>query len=169
MMRAGLYSYFLLLIFFSCQNVHEKNTSSVRPGKAEMEDFNRYLVQKDRERILNYIERKELKMTETPTGLWCQIIKPGTGSFFTDGDNITLNYDCSLLDGSICYSSEKLGPKVLILGKTVMEPGMNEGLRLLKPGAEAIFIMPTFLAHGFTGDGKKIPPRSVIVYHIYLP
>ena len=30
----------------------------VKPGKEEMADLNRYLVQKDREIIENYIERK---------------------------------------------------------------------------------------------------------------
>ena len=33
-----------------------------------MADLNRYMVRKDRERIQNYIERKNLKMTETSTG-----------------------------------------------------------------------------------------------------
>ena len=166
-MRTG-FIYLLLLFFFSCQNGSEKNAPSARPDKVEMENLNRYLVQKDRERILNYIERKGLEMSEAPTGFWFQIFREGEGFFFTDGDTITIKYECSLLDGTLCYSSEKLGPKVLILGKTGMEQGMHEGLRLLKPGAEAIFIMPPFLAYGFKGDGKMIPPRSVIVYHINI-
>jgi FKBP-type peptidyl-prolyl cis-trans isomerase FkpA len=49
-----------------------------------------------------------------------------------------------------------------------MEPGLNEGLRILKPGAEAIFILPPFLAYGLLGDGKMIPSRSVIVYNIKI-
>ena len=31
-----------------------------------MAELNRYMVQKDRERIENYIDRKNLKMTESP-------------------------------------------------------------------------------------------------------
>ena len=42
-----------------------------------MADLNSYLVQKDRERIQNYIERKNLNMTESPTGLWYQILNEG--------------------------------------------------------------------------------------------
>ena len=56
-----------------------KKNSNSRPGKNEMADLNRYLVQKDRERIKNYIERKNLKMNESPTGLWYQIINAGRG------------------------------------------------------------------------------------------
>ena len=77
-----------------------------------------------------------------------------------------MDYECSLLDGTRCYSSKELGPKELILGKSEIEAGLNEGLRLLKPGAEAIFIIPPFLAFGLIGDGKLIPPRAVMVYNV---
>ncbi len=49
-----------------------------------------------------------------------------------------------------------------------MEAGLNQGLRMLKPGGEAIFILPPFLAYGLKGDGNKIPSRSVIVYEIKI-
>ena len=61
-----------------------------------------------------------------------------------------------------------LVPKELILGRSVMEPGLNEGLRLLKPGAEAIFIIPPYLAYGLIGDRKMIPSRAVIVYNVNI-
>ena len=133
-----------------------------------MADLNKYLVQKDKERIKNYIERKNLKMTESATGLWYQINKEGEGKHFTDNDKIVMNYECYLLDGTKCYSSAELGPKELVLGKTVMEQGLNEGLRLLKPGAEAIFIIPPYLAYGLIGDRKMIPSRAVIVYNVNI-
>lgn len=134
----------------------------------EMADLNKYFVQKDRERIKNYIERKNLKMNESPTGLWYQILKQGDGAPFTDNRKITFEYDCSLLDGTLCYSSETLGPKEVVLGKSNIEAGLNEGLHLLKPGAEAIFILPPFLAFGLRGDGKKIPSRAIIVYNVNI-
>jgi FKBP-type peptidyl-prolyl cis-trans isomerase len=150
----------------SCHNSQVPLNNVNKPGKKEMTDLNRYLVQKDREIIQNYIERKNLKMTESPTGLWYYIKNEGSGKFLKDNDRIVIDYECSLLDGTVCYSSASLGPKEIILGRTAIEPGMNEGLRLLKPGAEAIFILPPFLAYGIVGDGKKIPPRSTIVYNV---
>ncbi len=133
-----------------------------------MVDLNKYLVQKDRERIQNYIERKNLKMTESPTGLWYMIKKEGTGEFITDNFRIRMDYDCSLLDGTACYSSQVLGAKEIVLGRSQLEPGLNEGLRMLKTGAEATFILPPFMAYGLVGDGKKIPPHSVIVYNVNI-
>jgi FKBP-type peptidyl-prolyl cis-trans isomerase FkpA len=161
--------FFILIIVivpFSCGRRDEKKTTISQPGKGEMADLNRYMVTKDRERIQNYIERKNLKMTETQTGLWYQILKDGEGEAFREKDRIVLDYECTLLDGTKCYSSSDQGPKELILGRSEMEAGLNEGLRLLKPGSEAIFIIPPFLAYGLIGDRKLIPPRAVLVYNI---
>jgi FKBP-type peptidyl-prolyl cis-trans isomerase len=158
----------LLILLVACRDRHVNNTPVLRPGKEEMVDLNKFLVQKDRERIKNYIERKGLKMTESPTGLWYGLIKEGTGKTFSENDKVAFNYECSLLDGTKCYSSRDLGPKEVILGRSEMEQGLNEGLRLLKPGAEAIFILPPFLAYGFVGDRKMIPPRAVIVYNVNI-
>jgi FKBP-type peptidyl-prolyl cis-trans isomerase FkpA len=156
----------LLFSFASCRERIQNNTLVSRPGKNEMADLNRYLVQKDKERIINYLERKNLKMIESPTGLWYAIIKEGIGNNFTDNDKIVMDYECSLLDGTKCYSSKELGPKEVILGKSEIEPGMNEGLRMLKPGTQAIFIIPPYLAYGLVGDRKMIPPRAIIVYNV---
>jgi FKBP-type peptidyl-prolyl cis-trans isomerase len=166
-MRTAL-SIFIILMFLSgsCRNETDNRKIPGKPGNHEMTDLNRYLVQKDREIIQNYIERKDLKMTESPTGLWYLIKNEGNGQYLKDNARLTMNYKCELLDGTLCYSSDDLGPKQVILGKTDIEPGLNEGLRLLKPGAEALFILPPFLAFGLVGDGKKIPPRTIIVYTI---
>ncbi len=157
------------LLFSACNNRQEGTVSQEKPGKEEMADLNRYLVQKDKERILNYAERKNLRLSESSTGLWYQIIDEGReGSHFSDDDRIIFDYECSLLDGTECYSSETLGPKEIILGRSNIESGLNEGLRMLRPGSEAIFILPPFLAYGLVGDGKSIPPRTVIVYRIKI-
>jgi FKBP-type peptidyl-prolyl cis-trans isomerase len=158
----------LLTSLISCREKPGNSFNNSKPGKNQMADLNRYLVQKDKERIKSYIERKNLKMNESPTGLWYQIIDAGEGKVFTDNDKVVLDYECSLLDGTKCYSSKELGPKELIVGKSEMEQGLNEGLRLLKPGAEAIFIIPPFLAYGLIGDRKMIPSRAVIVYNVNI-
>jgi FKBP-type peptidyl-prolyl cis-trans isomerase len=160
----------IILIFFclnSCKDRSEKNTVQP-PDRKEMAELNEYFVQKDRERIQNYIERKNLKMTESPTGLWYSVRNGGSGEFIKLNDRIVMQYDCSLLDGTKCYSSEELGPKEIILGKTGIEPGLLEGLLLLTRGGEATFILPPFLAYGLPGDGKKIPPRATVIYNVKI-
>jgi len=166
-------SRFLILTFFtmiisSCNFSHDKPNLQLAPGKSEMAELNRYLIRKDRELIQSYIERKNLKMKETSSGLWYIIISEGKGKYLTDKDKVEMEYKCSLLDGTSCYSSTELGPKVVVLGKTSLESGLDQGLRMLKPGGEALFILPPFMAYGLLGDGKKIPSRAVIVYSVRI-
>jgi len=156
----------ILVAIASCNSDHVKVSERSGPGSKEMSDINRYLVQKDRERIENYIGRKDLKMKESPAGIWYSILSQGTGKYFTDNDRVVMEYEVTLLDGTSCYSSDELGPKEIIIGKSNIEAGLNLGLRMLKPGGKAIFIIPPFLAFGLAGDGRKIPSRAVIVYNI---
>ena len=159
----------LLIFVASCNNsVKSKVISKQRPGKNELADINSYFVQKDRERIMNYIERKNLSAKETKSGLWYYIKNEGSGKYFAEKDKISFSYVCSLLDGTVVYSSDKLGQKEVILGKSELEAGLNEGLHLLKPGGEAVFILPPFLAYGLVGDGKSISSRAILVYEIRI-
>lgn len=158
----------VFIIFSSCRGRVSDRQEAAVPGKKDMEEVNRFLVQKDREVIMNYIERKNLIMNESSSGLWYQVTEPGEGELLKSGDRVLMDFDCSLLDGTHCYSSSEQGQKEIILGKTELESGMNEGLKMLRPGAEAVFILPPFLAYGLVGDGKKIPPRSTIVYHVRI-
>jgi FKBP-type peptidyl-prolyl cis-trans isomerase len=156
----------LSLVTLSCNSGQEKTGRQPGPGKKELAELNRYMVQKDRERIENYIARKDLQMIETQSGLWYMIKSEGNGNYFTDNDKVVIEYECTLLDGTYCYSSKDSGPKEVILGRTKIETGLDQGMRMLKQGGEAIFIIPPFLAFGLTGDGKKIPSRAVIIYNI---
>ncbi len=158
----------LILIALSCNSEGQNKIGQKEIGKKEMADLNRYMVRKDRERIENYIVRKGLKMTETRSGLWFMIKKEGNGRNFTDKDKVIMEYECSLLDGTAVYSSKERGLKEVVLGSTRIEPGLDQGLRMLKPEGEAMFIIPPFLGWGLPGDGEKIPSRSVLVYNIKI-
>lgn len=169
-MRSYSVIVFVLLsaVFFSCRSRDNSQVRQRKPGRDEMVEINSYLVQKDREVIESYAERKGLKLTESPTGLWYSVIKPGNGNLFSDNDVVIMNYECDLLDGTKCYSSDATGPKEIIIGKTRAEQGLNEGLKLLRPGGEAIFIIPPHLGFGLLGDGAKIPARAIIIYKVRI-
>jgi FKBP-type peptidyl-prolyl cis-trans isomerase len=159
----------LVMSCFSCNNNNKDHVNnSKKPGKKELAELNSYFVQKDRERIENYIERKKLPMKESKSGLWYMITKEGQGDYIKDNDRIVMDYECSLLDGTQCYSSKDLGPKELIPGRSKIEAGLNEGLHMMKPGGEATFILPPFLAFGIPGDNKAIPPRATLVYKVRI-
>jgi FKBP-type peptidyl-prolyl cis-trans isomerase len=140
----------------------------IRDTEEALVNVNRMLVQKDRVKILEYINKHDLTMKELESGLWYQIIQEGQGRKVDDQTVVTLTYNLSLLNGTSLYSSDSLGPKQFRVGKGGVESGLEEGILLLKEGSSAIFILPPHLAHGLTGDGNKIPARSVIVYKVEL-
>ncbi|HDZ41985.1 MAG TPA: peptidylprolyl isomerase [Bacteroidetes bacterium] len=131
----------------------------------QLAEINRQLLIKDRERIVSYIKRKGLDMKETDTGLWISRNDSGTGSI-EDGDVVTLKYVCSLLDGTVVYDSDNNGLMNFEVGRSDIPSGLNQGVKLLGKGSEAVLIMPAYLAYGLVGDGRKIPARSVLVYRI---
>lgn len=128
---------------------------------------NRILVEKDRASMEAYAESMEWDMQESQTGLWFEVYENGTGKTLADkGMVISLEYEVSLIDGTICYSSDSLGYKTFLIGSGGVESGLEEGVLLLKEGDRARFIMPPHLAHGFTGDGNRIPQRAIIIYDV---
>ena len=127
---------------------------------------NKYLVNKDEERIASFVKRRKWDMKMTETGLWYMIVKNGTGEKAETGKVISFEFELSLLNGTVCYTSDSLGVKRFKIGRGVVESGLEEGVLLLKEGDEARFIMPPHLAHGLIGDDDKIPPRSTIIYKL---
>jgi FKBP-type peptidyl-prolyl cis-trans isomerase len=84
----------------------------------------------------------------------------------TEGKKVTITYKVRLLDGTLCYSSDKEGPKTFIAGHGSVEAGLEQGILMMRQGDKARLILPPFLAWGVPGDRNKIPPRSVIVYEL---
>ena len=166
------YGFFFLLIqvfLNSCfRNSPEQNKKVPAIDEETLLSTNRYIIQKEVERIGNYVERRGWDMDKTKSGLWYKIIKKGTGPDAVKGKIATIEYEISLLDGTICYSSEQTGLKQFAIGSGGVESGLEEGILLLNEGAEAIFILPPYLAYGIPGDQKKIPPNASLVYNLKL-
>lgn len=163
---------FILLIFFAdCKNERKKPPQRhITPEdiKNPSINTNQMLVKKETDDINSYIKRHGYNMQQTGTGLRYMIYKKGTGEKAEKGKIARISYKISLLDGTVCYSSEEEGPTEFLIGQDQIESGLHEGVELLHVGDKAIFILPSYLAHGLLGDRKKIPPRSSVVYDIEL-
>jgi len=170
--KPEIYSFtwiFFVLFAFSCrQNKPVDEQEKYNETKKQMIGVNRILVKKDQQRIKGYLERQNIEMHETGTGLWYSVEIPGDGPKAEAGKRATIHYKISLLDGTECYNSEKDGLKTFTIGRGRVESGLEEGILLLNEGGIASFIMPPHLAHGLPGDGNRIPARAIIVYHVEL-
>jgi len=136
--------------------------------KEKLEEANRHLLKQEKEVIDEYIKSHNLDFVETGTGLRYRIISRGDGKMIKTGDIVTLDYEMSLLNGEIIYSSDNDGLKVFKVGRGGVESGLEEAILNLRVGDEAEIIIPAHLAHGLIGDGNKIPPRSVLVYYLKI-
>ncbi len=163
--------YFLIFgcILFSCDNTKDnKPEKKYIKNKESLVNINKYLVEKDKEAIENYIKRHKWEMEMTEAGLWYMIYKKGKGEKAENGKFATISYEISLLDGTICYYSDSISPKTFIIGQGGVESGLELGILLMHEGDKAKLILPPHLAHGLLGDEDKIPPRSTIIYDIEL-
>ncbi len=162
----------ILHMFSSC---NDKETKRKHLSKKELDSYdklleaaNRYLSTVDAERIESFAKRRNWQMKATKTGLWYMIYEKGSGPKTKTGQFALLNYKISLLDGTLCYSSDSLGAKKFAVGHGGVESGLEEGILLMRMGDKARLIMPPHRAHGLLGDMNKIPARSIIVYDIEL-
>jgi len=155
---------------WSCQQNHSPEVvsedKSISPQS--LVDVNKFLVEKDRQSIIDYSTSKGLKLKETETGLFYAIIKQGRGPMPIENQNVKIAYKLKLIDGTLCYSSDSAGYKVFTVGKGGAEKGLDQGVRLMNKGSRAIFVLPPYLAHGLTGDQICIPARAIIIYEVDL-
>ena len=166
-------SYYILIIFLvlsvaspACRVNPPESSDNKTPGPEQMAEVNRLLVLKESELIDAYIEQKGVVAEKSGTGLRWFVEEEGQGRTPGPGDIVTLEYECFLLDGTLCYSSAKDGNLVIMPGSTDIPAGLDEGVRMLKVGSLAHFIMPSYLAYGLTGDRVKIPARAPLHYKV---
>ena len=173
MMRIKLVKKSLLLLilcaFCSCSNSQSRKEQQSRSSQISLEryiEINKQLVGDEQKVIFRYAEEQGLDMHTTETGLWYVITESGVGDNIMAGKVVSLEYKIWLLDGTLCYNSEKDGQKVFLVGQGGVESGLEEGVLLLKKGSKATFIMPPHLAHGLIGDDDRIPGRAILKYDV---
>lgn len=171
MRQLFIFIFSLCIIIFSCktENTQEQKSSYTQvknENKEETIKINRDLLSVNREVIDKYIERHNWKMTETESGLFYMITTQTTDEQVLSGCEVEFSFKTSLLNGTVIYESSKLGNRKLIIDKNQEESGLNEGLKLMKKGEIAYFILPPHLAFGVVGDSYLVPPYSVLVYEI---
>lgn len=160
----------LVLLAHACSDEGQKD--SEMPTQQEvnrsMESINRQMAMEERAQIDGYIDRMQWVMEETGTGLRYMIYEHGEGQPAKPGQMAVVNYEVSLLNGNVVYTSEEKGAQSFVVNRDNVESGLHEGIQLMKVGDKARFILPSHLAHGLTGDNDRIPPRSSVVYDIEL-
>jgi peptidylprolyl isomerase len=112
------------------------------------------------------VEDDKIQVTES--GLKYAILEPGEGSNPENGNVVTVHYTGYFEDGIKFDSSvERDEPFSFVVGNRQVIPGWDEGIRLLKKGGKAKFIIPPSLGYGAAAIGS-IPPNSTLIFDVEL-
>lgn len=157
------------LLFVSCNEKPKQQQVVVNYSKLKEDiiQVNKPAVVMENDEINAYVKAHNYDMKTTGTGLRYLFLKENPKEKKVEnGNRIKVNYKVSLLDGTVCYTSDKKGPKEFTVGADNVETGIHEGVQLMHLHDKAIFILPAHLAFGLIGDRDKIPPKVAVVYMV---
>lgn len=102
-----------------------------------------------------------------PSGLQYKVITMGTGAKPTAQDKVEVDYEGTLIDGTVFDSSYKRG-KAATFGVTQVIKGWTEALQLMPAGSKWELYIPYQLAYGERQSGKDIKPYSALIFTVEL-
>jgi len=146
--------YFLLLTFFIIAISSCKKDSFDPAKQAATDDA----------AIKAYIAANNITAVKDPSGLYYQVITPGTGAFPTVNSTVNVNYSGKLLNGSFFAAS----------GSNLTSPlsGLIEawkiGIPHVNSGGRILLLVPSALGYGNSSPGTGIPANSVLIFTIDL-
>jgi FKBP-type peptidyl-prolyl cis-trans isomerase FkpA len=101
--------------------------------------------------IKAYIEKNNVTVEPTATGLYYLEITPGTGSMPINGDTVGVYYKTKFLNGFILDQHLEGVPYRFKLGNQESIPGIEEGIKLMRLFGKANLLIPSSQAYGRTG------------------
>lgn len=164
-MRKLLYVFLLTVLvgaFSACRD-HGVTGSVVTSSETEKEDKdapyvegNKNIMRRENDEMQMFIRRYGWQMQRTPTGLYVQILEPGSGNLYVENDRVAVAYRTFLLSGEMVYCSDSDGVKRFVVNRSEEIDALHEAVQLLRPGAKARLVIPSHLGYGVAGDGDRI-------------
>ena len=123
---------------------------------------------KEPDEIAKFVKDSSIRVKPTKTGLYYIPVKYGTGAYPKNGDTVKVDYVGKLLNGTIFDASTSRGPIKFVLGENKVIPGWEEGLKLMRVGGKAKFLIPSSLAYEDKGAGQVIEPYTPLYFEVTL-
>jgi FKBP-type peptidyl-prolyl cis-trans isomerase len=160
----------LFILFYSSCRI-DGQEEEIRPLENYGEEkikVNREIIRRENEDIYLIAKRYKWDLRQTETGLYYQILNPKEGKQPQSKDVVKIKGSIMLANGKEIYNSTIDGLKEIIINQSEGPVGLHELLKLMHAGEKANAIIPSYLAYGNSGDGKKIPPASPLICRIEL-
>ncbi len=143
------------VLFSACKKSDSNTTTTVDPAvQAKIDD----------DKIQAYLKANpSITAIKDPSGLYYQILNPGTGVNPTTKSTITVAYTGKYLDGTVFQTLPNF---TSVLGAGLIQ-GWQIGIPFIKTGGRILLLIPSALGYGPAGK-DAIPPNTVIIFTIDL-
>jgi len=118
-------------------------------------------------------DKKESKMTKTPSGLEYEDTVVGTGASPKPAQKCVMHYTGWLYEngakGKKFDSSLDRGqPFEFKIGEGMVIKGWDEGVATMKVGGKRTLVIPPSIGYGARGAGGAIPPNATLLFEVEL-
>lgn len=114
--------------------------------------------------IVEFVNKNNIPAIRHSSGLYYQIITPGTGASVTSASTVGVSYTGKLLDGTQFDKSTS----TVTFPLTGVIQGWTIGVPLIKVGGRIRLIIPSRLGYGNNSPSPSIPKNSVLDFTIDL-
>jgi FKBP-type peptidyl-prolyl cis-trans isomerase FkpA len=148
-----------LLILFSFIIV---GLSACKKNKTESFDTTKQAAEDDA-KIQAYITANKLTPVKDPSGLYYQVMTPGTGANATSSSTVNVNYTGNLLDGTK-FDSGNFTTSLGANGSVIQ--GWKIGLTHINKDGRILLLIPSGLAYGNRSPGNGVPANAVMIFTV---
>lgn len=119
--------------------------------------------------IRDYLADFNQTADRTPSGLFIQRLRQGSGTRPNPGDTAVVHYKGWLLYGDVFDSSIYQGsPFEMVIGARSVIPAWEEAVPLMTRGDMFRIYVPSHLGYGRQGRAPNIPGNAILVFDIDL-
>lgn len=141
--------------------------------RSELEKYDEALAIWDVEEqrlIQQYIKSNSLNALQLSNGMYYIQLAEGRGLQADSGKTVQVNYTGYFLGGHKFDSTKDKLPFEFIIGEEFQVIwGLQQGIKRMKEGEKAKFIIPSYLAFGGRGSSTGIvPPHTTLMYEVEL-
>ena len=113
--------------------------------------------------IQAYIKTNNINAVKDTSGLYYEVITPGTGPYPTANSTVNVLYSGTLLNGSIFAGTSSIAGPLSGFVK-----GWQIGIPHINTGGTILLLVPSALGYGNSAQGSSIPANSVLVFTVNL-
>lgn len=122
-------------------------------------------VQSEDAAMRDYAAANSMLVAQHSSGMYYQILNPGSGATPVSSSSISVRYTGKLLNGTI-FDQATTATSLYPLAGFI--PGWQLGIPLIRKGGTIRLIIPSSLAYGCKAAGPNVPANSILFFEIEL-